>query len=275
MALFSFGKKKEEGAPGFDMGEPMAPQPQVPGYPDGMNGGQSTVDRILQLREQGMGNNQIVGTLHREGMSSSEIFDSMNQADMSGVMGNGNQVPMMDTGMMNGAGIGPQIDDAPQEFRPLGEMQEQAPMAPTPEPYPLRGGTMPPLRASQPQTSAEVVHDDSRQRIEELAEAIIDEKWAELLKNINRIIEWKNKIEARIAGVEQECTDLQKSFEELHKAVLGKIGEYDQNIGNVGTEIKAMEKVFQKVLPTMTDNIKELSRITRQSGGNIPTQPRN
>ncbi len=40
-------------------------------------------------------------------------------------------------------------------------------------------------------------------------------------------------------------------------------GEYDQNILNVGTEIKVMEKVFQKVLPTLTENVNELSRITK------------
>ena len=35
-----------------------------------------------------------------------------------------------------------------------------------------------------------------------------------------------------------------------------------KNILEVGTEIKAMEKVFQKVLPTFTSTVNELSRIT-------------
>lgn len=30
------------------------------------------------------------------------------------------------------------------------------------------------------------------------------------------------------------------------------------------TEIKAMEKVFQKVLPTFTDNINELTKVTKE-----------
>jgi|APFre7841882654_1041346.scaffolds.fasta_scaffold58511_5 DNA-binding transcriptional MerR regulator len=100
-------------------------------------------------------------------------------------------------------------------------------------------------------------------RIEEITEAIIDEKWNELVKNINKIIDWKDKVESRIDALEQEIKDLKSNFNSLHDAILGKVGEYDQNIGNLGADIKAMEKVFQKILPTLTDNISELSRISK------------
>ena len=46
--------------------------------------------------------------------------------------------------------------------------------------------------------------------------------------------------------------DLKSDFDGLHKAILGKIGEYDKNLVNIGTDIKAMEKVFQKVIPILT-----------------------
>jgi hypothetical protein len=62
--------------------------------------------------------------------------------------------------------------------------------------------------------------------------------------------------------LEQQFQDLKADFQSLHKALIGKVNEYDQNILNVGTEIKAMEKVFQKILPTFTENVSELSRIT-------------
>ena len=100
------------------------------------------------------------------------------------------------------------------------------------------------------------------ERVEEVAEAIIDEKWNELVKNINKIVEWKEATETRITAIEQGVKDLKGDFDALHKGVLGKIGEYDQNITSIGTEIKAMEKVFQKVLPTFTENVNELTRVT-------------
>ena len=97
---------------------------------------------------------------------------------------------------------------------------------------------------------------------EELIEAMIDEKWNELLKDINKVIDWKNSTESRIGAMEQQFSDLKDSFDRLHEAIIGKIGDYDRNILNVSSEIKAMEKVFSKVLPVFTKNVSELNRVT-------------
>lgn len=102
---------------------------------------------------------------------------------------------------------------------------------------------------------------------EELIEAIIDEKWNELLKDVNKIIEWKNQTETRVTSIEQEIKDMKDQFSSLHQAILGKIGDYDKHIVDIGTEIQAMEKVFAKVLPVFTQNVSELTRITDDMKG--------
>ena len=61
----------------------------------------------------------------------------------------------------------------------------------------------------------------------------------------------------------QELKDLKDNYNQLHAAVIGKLTEYDQNVVNVSSDLKAMEKVFQKVLPTFTDNINELNRVVK------------
>ncbi|MFO7711031.1 MAG: hypothetical protein R6V53_04685 [Candidatus Woesearchaeota archaeon] len=143
-------------------------------------------------------------------------------------------------------------------------------------PQPPQGSQMPPNQGmpqppSQPPSqppqgySQGQSYINERTHIEEIAEAIIDEKWDELVKNLNKISEWKDKTEEKINKFEQELQDVRESFDKLHKAIIGKIGEYDQNILNVGTEIKAMERVFQKILPTFTENVNELSRITKDA----------
>src|SRR3989338_3228499 len=96
-----------------------------------------------------------------------------------------------------------------------------------------------------------------------IAEAVIDEKWDELAKDIKKVIEWKEKVEDRISKLEQQIIDLRLSVDSLAKSIMGKISAYDQNITDVGTEIKAMEKVFQKVLPTLTENVNKLDRMTK------------
>lgn len=97
---------------------------------------------------------------------------------------------------------------------------------------------------------------------EELIEAIIEEKWSELVKDLSGVLEWKNTTENTIIRLEQQFKDLQNSFNTLHSGILGKIGEYDKHILDVAAEIKAMENVFEKVLPVFVENVSKLDRIT-------------
>lgn len=86
----------------------------------------------------------------------------------------------------------------------------------------------------------------------------------EYMQHIQQLSNLNEKLSQRIEKLEHEFSSLQQNFDKLHQAIIGKIGEYDQNILNVGTEIKAMEKVFQKILPTFTENVNELSRLTQK-----------
>ena len=143
--------------------------------------------------------------------------------------------------------------EAPQQNQRSG-FSEQPSFDPAPQQYPSQQYSQPSV---QPQTS---------ERIEEIAEAIIDEKWNEFTKDVTKIIEWKERTESRLARIEQDLKQLKESFDTLHKSVLGKISDYDRNITEVSTGINAMERVFQKVLPTLTDNVNKLSRITDSMG---------
>ncbi|PIZ52606.1 hypothetical protein COY26_04130, partial [Candidatus Woesearchaeota archaeon CG_4_10_14_0_2_um_filter_33_10] len=67
-------------------------------------------------------------------------------------------------------------------------------------------------------------------------------------------------VESDTASIRQEIEDLKSSFSELQKNILTKVDEYDRNIVKVSTNIKAMENVFQKAIPTFTENINELAR---------------
>lgn len=103
------------------------------------------------------------------------------------------------------------------------------------------------------------------ENFEELAEQIVEEKWREFQRELGKMTEWKDKIESRVDKMEQSVADLRADLEGLHKAIVSRIGDYDKTLTDVGTEIKAMEKVFQKVLPDLTSNVQELSRITKSA----------
>lgn len=103
-----------------------------------------------------------------------------------------------------------------------------------------------------------------KEEVEALIEQIIEEKWDALTVNVGDISIWKERVRTEVISIKQELLRLEHRFEELNKAVLGKVKDYDKSVRTVGTDVKAIEKVLQKILPTLTTNIKELKRVTEK-----------
>jgi len=98
--------------------------------------------------------------------------------------------------------------------------------------------------------------------LQAMVEAVIEEKWQDLIKNVSRIADWKDKTDIRLAAMEQQIAELKNSFDKLHSAILEKIGDYDKTMTDVSTDLKAMERVFSKILPGFIENVSALSSIT-------------
>ncbi|MFA4887476.1 MAG: hypothetical protein WC595_04640 [Candidatus Nanoarchaeia archaeon] len=101
------------------------------------------------------------------------------------------------------------------------------------------------------------------ERIHEVAEAIVNERWEEFLAKVGDISIWKERTETNIISIKQEIVRINQRFDNLQNAILGKIHDYDQGMKDVHTEMKALEKVFEKILEPLVSNIKELGRITQ------------
>jgi len=228
MAFFKLSKKKTEQPLDVPMPSPdaqMQPAPQAQSSP---------IEQVLMMKQQGYTNNQIVQTLQSQGYNTSQIFDAINQAGLSTFQ----------------AAPGPEHEET--GMQDYGQSYEQ-------QPYPQQQSFQTFQAPKEIQAPASI----DEERIQEVAEAIIDEKWEELAKDIKKVIEWKERSEDRIAKLEQQIIDLRLSIDSLTKGMMSKISGYDQNIMDVGTEIKAMEKVFQKVLPNLTESVNKLDRMTK------------
>lgn len=188
---------------------------------------ESLAQRVAEMRKKGLSDNQILQSLQQEGHTSKEVLDAFEIADHSNTI----QAKPVPAPVANPMQAQPQ-NIAPPAFNKPPVQNE-------------------PGRAPQ----------QSDEEIEELIEAVIDEKWASIEKNINKVLEWKDSVEEQMADMKAKIKETETNFDSLHKAILGKVGDYDKNILNVGTQLKAMETVFSKVLPTFTENVSELSRI--------------
>lgn len=102
------------------------------------------------------------------------------------------------------------------------------------------------------------------ERIHEIIEAVVDEKWDELMGKVGNIAAWKEKVNNDLVAIKQELVRVEENFRQLQNAILGRVKEYDSGIRDVHTEMKALEKVFEKILDPLTTNIKELGKITEE-----------
>tara|TARA_Y100000310_G_scaffold168197_2_gene168264 strand:- start:1406 stop:1927 length:522 start_codon:yes stop_codon:yes gene_type:complete len=133
--------------------------------------------------------------------------------------------------------------------------QQQYPQYSQPPPnYPPQEQAMPPPQV-QPQLNEE--------KVQEIVEVVIDEKWQEFSKDMKTVVDWKERNENKIVQLQQQMQDIKSDIVALKAGVLGKVSEYDKNLSNVGVEIKAMEKVFQKVLPSLTESVNRLDRMSK------------
>lgn len=97
------------------------------------------------------------------------------------------------------------------------------------------------------------------ERIQEIAEEIIAERWEEIVANIKKVIDWKNRSEERLNKMEADIEALKQQMSNLNEAVLNKIKEYDAHLVEFSSNFRAMENVFKDVLPEFTQSVQLLS----------------
>ena len=199
--------------------------------------------KIQTMKSRGLPDPSIVSNLKQEGHSSKDIYQGMEDFNV--------QPPSEDFSL-----------DAPTPDEPVQEEGQ--------EDYMTQPGeyteTSPYQQDYQKISNIEPTRIPSQrqyiEQIEEIAEEIINEKWDQLMADVGDISIWKEKTIEEIEAIKQEIIRLRNSFENLQLSVIGKVNEYNKNIGGMSAEMKALNQVFQKIMEPLTMNVKELGRIT-------------
>ena len=201
--------------------------------------------KISEMKKQGISNSKIIDTLKKEGHSPQEIYDSLSNEGK--VSGNDLEAPAPVSEEMGAEGDIPVSEEAPtEEFKPD---QQEVDLG------------IPPVR-SPPPTS--IPSRQNIEQIEEIAESIIEEKWNELNASVGNLNVWREKTSAEIEAIKQEILRIRHGFENLNNAIVGRVDEYGKGVGDLGIEIKALNKIMEKIIQPLSSNVKELSLITEK-----------
>ena len=172
------------------------------------------------------------------------------------------------------AGVAGMLDDVPapsapaQDMPPATSSMGEAPVAPPATSYEgfeqsyQTGSSVQPYGA-EPLPSGGV----DTEAVHQVAESIINERWDDFLGSVGNISLFKDRTERELVSVKQELVRMQERFTQIESAMLGKVAAYEQDIKGVHTEMKALEKVFERILEPLVSNIKELGVLTNELKG--------
>ncbi len=190
------------------------------------------VKEVLDLRNQGMNNDQIINQLRAEGYEFQQIKDAMSQAELKSAA---NSNPNPETAL-------PPLPQQPQQAMPTMDFGASPDFAPAP---------------------GMEVKDRSVEEIERILEQIIQEKWIDVEEKLVIMEEWKAKVEKQIDKIDSKVEDFKKRVDAIEATMAAKVDEYGKSMQEVSIEMQALDKVMSKLVPTLTDSIKELKEVTK------------
>ena len=89
----------------------------------------------------------------------------------------------------------------------------------------------------------------------------------DFVTEMKKVVAWKDQTEKTIASMQTTIEKMKEDFNLLHQGVLGKINQYDDQIKEVDSELKAVGKVFKDVIPVFTNSVKDLHQISQDLKG--------
>jgi len=100
--------------------------------------------------------------------------------------------------------------------------------------------------------------------VQKIVESVVEEKWDDLISKIGDVNLWKESVNNDLEAVKQEILRVQEKFNNLQNILVGRVHDYNKNVSELNSEMKALEQVMQKIIEPLTTNVKELGKITSE-----------
>jgi len=199
----------------------------------------TVLEEIMQMKNQGISDEQIVVTLQEKGVSPKEINDALSQAQIKSAVSDTEemqppttpQIPPIPQQDQEGY-IAPQTQEvgdqemySPQEYPPQQEIYQQAGY----EDYS-------PMETTSSGTMIEI------------AEQVFSEKMKETQKQIENLNEFKVLMQTKIDNSIDRIKKIETIIDKLQIAILEKIGSYGENLQSIKKEMSMMQDSFGKVV---------------------------
>ncbi len=226
------------------------------------------VDTVIQMKQQGMNDSQIVQSLQEQGISPKEISDAINQANIKTTL---NELPP--EGDMQSSIMDQAPAPTPQQEVPVPAPQQEQ----TPEQYPQN------YQEQYPQETQQYNYDYSQgdyyqqypqqenmglgtDTIMELAEQVFEEKSKKIEKEIDNLKYFESTIKPKIEQIDERLRKIEMIIDKLQLEILNKIGSYNQDLQEIKRDMNMMQESFGKMVNPLAKlaTEKQTKRTTRK-----------
>jgi len=256
----------------------------------------AALEEVKKMQEQGMAENEIIQSLQQKGMKYKEISEALAQSRIKAAVeeptqeGISPENPEMvapsetphlsqPSSVESTEGMEKSILKKPGEMSPI---QSQKNQQKPPEEYvaPMQElqnqeETMPveeyspqaPIEGQEQQQYEYPSYDPSMgglssDMITEISEQVVSEKLSETRKHLEKVINFKTTIEAKVESMEDRLKRIEKIIDTLQTSVLRKVGDYITNVDDIKQELVETQKSFSRLVP-------ELKKQSEKSTKNI------
>lgn len=186
--------------------------------------GPTAVDRAKSLAAEGRSESDIIRSLKKEGFSNEDISRALNQVLKMKVSG-------------------------PIEPPPSDDDRFVAP-----PPSKLEEMYQPSERQTIDMTEEEEIG------LEELIEEIVNERWGDMASIVTDIKDEIKGTQEQVAGFEGRVSSIEASSGGEKEDVMKRFEEMEMKVESLEGKVSSMEKMLKEILPSLTDNVRNLSR---------------
>lgn len=263
----------------------------------------SVLDQVMDLKNRGISESEIIGSLKEQGISPKAINDALGQAQIKNAVSaetnyTGNPENLEPSIMMPERadelptqGTEYDIEDlqppTPSQYVGQGMRQgittkeipeqEYIPRSPAyaqaqynPYQYGNQTEGYAPEGSEYQATGSDFNSADS---MIEIAEQVFSEKVKSMQKDLDGFDEFKTITEAKVENVSERLKRIESAIDRLQSAILDRIGSYGSGLDSVKKEMAMMQDSFGKVVNTLADRREHhVTHTQHHHTQNTPTQ---
>lgn len=210
----------------------------------------ATLEKVMQLQQQGMQDQDIITQLRQEGVSPKDIDNAIAQSKIKAAV---SQQPMQE-------GMEQSITD--QTPAPQAQQEGVPEYVPSP---PQEGNFEGYAETPQAYSGQEYYSPGagaSTETISEIAEQIVNESFNKYTKKTGDLVIFKNEVKEEISDLNVRLKRIEDSIESLQRDVIRKVGEFGDSNALVHKDLENLHGTVSKLMNPLVDNFKELKKIT-------------